>query len=72
MVCSEVMISVVRITEPFASVVVLVRDVIDVWVEGIKAPDMATELELEVLILMETVSAYSLSCQTKNEILGRR
>ncbi len=57
MVCSEVIISVVRITEPFSRVIVLVCDVIKFWVEGIKAVDMAIAPVLDVLTLLETVSA---------------
>jgi len=44
---------VVTITEPFASITVLARDVTDVWVDGAKAPDMPMELELELSPLVE-------------------
>lgn len=49
MVCTEVTTSVVRSTAPFRSVVVLVLDVKDVWVEGSKGAEMVMELEPEDL-----------------------
>lgn len=43
------MASIVRITAPLGSVIVLVLDVVDVWLEGSKAVGMIMELELEDL-----------------------
>lgn len=43
------MTSIVRTTAPFGSVIVLVLDFKDVWVEGSKAAGMIMEPELEDL-----------------------
>lgn len=47
MVCNEVMTSVVRLTEPLESVIVLVLDVKDVRAEGPEGAERLMELELE-------------------------
>jgi hypothetical protein len=65
MVCIEVMTWVVTTTEPFASVVLPVRDVVVVWVDGAKAPDRPMELELKLSPLEAIVSAYSLSSHSR-------